>query len=193
MPLISNIHNNKTFNNLTLSNKNLRNKEFSNCTFKKCNFTESKFSGSIFIDCTFSSCDLSNIKVDDSSFQDIVFENCKLIWIIFSSINALLVSWKFKKCIVELCNFNWLEMKNTLFLDCIICESDFINSNLFESDFRDSDLYLSKFFNTNLEKANFVWARNYYINPIQNKIKKAKFSNPDVLNLLVEFEIDIEY
>ena len=66
------------------------------------------------------------------------------------------------------------------------------NSNLAGSDFGNSDLQASKFQNTNLEKANFVGAKNYYIDPTQNKLKKAKFSSPEVLSLLAGFEIEIE-
>jgi len=82
-------------------------------------------------------------------------------------------------------------MKNGEFLECIIRENDFINTNLTGSDFSDSDLQASKFQNTNLEKTNFVGAKNYYIDPTQNKLKKAKFSQPEVLSLLARFEIKI--
>ena len=71
-------------------------------------------------------------------------------------------------------------------------KTDFVNANLAKSDFRDSDLQASKFQNTNLENANLVGAKNYYIDPTQNKLKKAKFSSPGVLSLLAGFEIEIE-
>ena len=44
----------------------------------------------------------------------------------------------------------------------------------------------------NLEKASFVGARGYSIDPRSNKIRKAAFSVPDVLSLLEAFEIVIK-
>jgi len=182
----------KEFQNISLPKQDLNNKEFSNCTFKKCDFNGCKFSGSVFIDCSFQDCNLSNIKVDICSFQNVLFKNCKLLGVIFATINAFLIDWKFNACRIELCDFGGLDMRNSKFFECAIRETDFINSNLAGSDFGNSDLRSSKFQNTNLEKVNFVGAKNYYIDPTQNKLKKAKFSQPEVLFLLAGFDIEIE-
>ncbi|MDP2103500.1 MAG: hypothetical protein Q8K26_01100 [Candidatus Gracilibacteria bacterium] len=48
------------------------------------------------------------------------------------------------------------------------------------------------FQNSNLTKVNFSGATNYYIDPTQNKLKGAKFSQPEVLSLLAGFGIEIE-
>ena len=193
MELTSNFFENQTLQNIACPGQDLSCKEFLNCTFKKCNFSDCKFSGASFIDCTFIDCNLSNIKVDNCGFQNITFENCKLLGIVFATINSMLTRWIYKKCAIVLCNFENMDIRNSRFLECVIRETDFINTNLAGSDFSDSDLYGSKFHNTNLEKANLVGAKNYYINPTCNKLKQARFSNPDVLSLLDTFEIKIEY
>lgn len=59
-------------------------------------------------------------------------------------------------------------------------------------NFTESSLQLCKFHHTNLEKVNFVGATDYYINLIDNKLKRAKFSYPEVLSLLDKFEIKVE-
>jgi hypothetical protein len=41
-------------------------------------------------------------------------------------------------------------------------------------------------------QADFIGAKNYTINPTTNNVKKAKFSLPDVLQLLAETGIIIE-
>jgi hypothetical protein len=43
-----------------------------------------------------------------------------------------------------------------------------------------------------LEEANFVGAKNYFIDPTKNRVKKARFSQPEVLELLAGFKIVIE-
>jgi fluoroquinolone resistance protein len=50
----------------------------------------------------------------------------------------------------------------------------------------------SLFDNTNLFKANLKNCINYNINPLNNNIKKAKFSLPEALTLLDAFEIQIQ-
>ena len=44
----------------------------------------------------------------------------------------------------------------------------------------------------NLEKSNFVGAKNYYLDPLKTKLKGAKFSYPEVLALLEGFGVKVE-
>jgi len=83
-------------------------------------------------------------------------------------------------------------MKKSGFIGSMVRKSDFIGVDLGDSDFSGSDLQESRFHNANLENVNFVGARNYYINPMNNKLKKAKFSSPEVLSLLAGFGISVE-
>jgi len=179
------------FQNISWINSDLNGKDFSWCKFKKCDFSGSDFSSSTFSDCEFSDCNLSNIWVNMTSFQWVKFDNCKLIWVIFSKINTLLISWSFTNCKIELSDFSRLDIKWSSFSNCIIRESDFEDANLSWVDFWNSDLQATKFQNSNLSKANFVWAQNYYIDPTSNILKKAKFSQPEVLSLLAWLDIEI--
>lgn len=183
----------ENFNNIACLQEDLRNKEFSDCVFKKCDFSGSDFSGSSFMDCTFLDCNLSNIKVNGCRFQGVNFTNCKLLGIIFALINTFLIKWSFQKCIVALCDFSDLNIKDSKFLHCELRENDFVNTNLAKCDFFESDFAASKFQNANLEEANLVGAKNYYIDPKQNRLKQARFSYPEVLSLLDTFGIKIEY
>ncbi|MGL4875523.1 MAG: pentapeptide repeat-containing protein [Clostridium sp.] len=67
-----------------------------------------------------------------------------------------------------------------------------MNCDLREAKFKDSSLSESIFENTNLSKADFSEAMDYVISPERNKIKKAKFSMPEVLGLLKDFDITIK-
>ncbi|MEI8360810.1 MAG: pentapeptide repeat-containing protein [bacterium] len=187
----------KNFNNITYQNQqiiehNLQDKEFTGCTFKKCNFSGSDFSGSSFIDCIINDSNLSNIKIENCNFQGVKFIGCKLVGVSFSVIKTFLIDWSFQNCLIYLCDFNKLSLPKSKFIDCELHENDFINANLCAADFTGSDLWNSKFFDTNLEKADFRTARNYYLNPINNKLTGAMFTTPEVLNLLHSFNIKIE-
>jgi len=193
MTLLNKNFENQTFKDIPCSTEDMNHGEFSHCNFKKCDFSGYNFSGTTFADCSFVDCNLSNIKVNNASFQNVLFENCKILGIVFSTVDPLLITWVYKKCNISFCDFSNLDMKESQFLSCDITESDFIKANLTGSDFSESSLALCKFQNTNLEKVNFVGARNYYINPVNNKLKHAKFSYPEVLSLLDDFGIKVEY
>jgi uncharacterized protein YjbI with pentapeptide repeats len=122
-----------------------------------------------------------------------VFEKCKLLGIRFTVIDAFLINWVFKECVIMICDFGDMDIRGSKFLNCEMKEADFINTNLICADFAGSSLQLCKFYHANLEKVNFVGALNYYINPIDNKLKQAKFSYPEVLSLLDTFGIEVEF
>jgi uncharacterized protein YjbI with pentapeptide repeats len=184
---------NKKFFNLVCPKQDFRQKEFVNCVFKKCDFSEANFSEAVFIDCSFIDCNLSNIKITNSSWQGVVVDGCKLTGIVFSEVSTLLINWSFKKCLMDFCDFNKLEIKGSKFIACDIKETNFTNCNLAQADFSESSLSGSKFVNNNLEKADFSGAKNYYIDPTANKIKGAIFSYPEALSLLGGFEINLKY
>lgn len=190
---MSKIYCKETFIGVQYSQEDLTNNEYSNCLFKKCNFNDSNLSNSIFIDCQFYNCNLANVKVANCSFQEVLFKKCKLIGIRFTMIDPLLISWAFRECLIMICDFSDLDIKESRFVKCEIRETDYINTNLLGSSFSESDLKLCRFHNTILDKVDFVNSVNYNINPTNNRLKQAKFSYPEVLSLLDSFEIKVDY
>lgn len=82
-------------------------------------------------------------------------------------------------------------MKNTVFNESKLKENYFINTCLKGADFSGVDLSGTTFHNCDLSKADFSTATQYVINPQTNKIKKSKFSLPEVIGLLHDFDIAI--
>jgi uncharacterized protein YjbI with pentapeptide repeats len=82
-------------------------------------------------------------------------------------------------------------LKRTKFVSCQLQGADFTESDLKEAVFNESDLTTTTFQSTNLEKADLSNAYNYNINPVYNKIKKAKFSRSGLDGLLSSFGIVI--
>ena len=83
-------------------------------------------------------------------------------------------------------------MKKTIFTSCKLEEVDFTEADLSSSVFDNCDLSKTIFENTILQKVDFRTAYNYSINPEKNNIKKAKFSLPEVMGLLNNYDIEIE-
>ena len=91
-----------------------------------------------------------------------------------------------------MCNFSSLKMTELSFNDSEIKDCDFYETNLSGTDFSSCDLNGTLFEKCDLTECDFRQARNYAISPTQNKLKKAKFSMPEVLSFLTPLEIEIE-
>jgi uncharacterized protein YjbI with pentapeptide repeats len=70
--------------------------------------------------------------------------------------------------------------------------TSFIEVNLTAAAFLRCDLAKAVFERSNLEKTDFTTSWSYSINPEANKLKKTKFSLPEVVGLLSNLDIVIE-
>ena len=80
-------------------------------------------------------------------------------------------------------------------IEIISCEArnlDFEKTNLSKAKLTDTDLLNTTFSNTNLSFVDFTDAKNYRIDPTKNNIRKAKFSLPDAIALLDQWDIEIK-
>ncbi|PKL81512.1 MAG: hypothetical protein CVV24_14855 [Ignavibacteriae bacterium HGW-Ignavibacteriae-3] len=186
-----NYYEDEKFRKLSLSQLRLNDVEFFNCEFNGVVLEKSTFNSCRFEKCSFKNCDLSVSKINNSSFLDVKFENCKLIGIDWTKI-CQPVKLDFLKCKLNDCIFFNMDLRSTNFISCEVHNSDFEQTNLSKGDLTFSDFLNSSFSNTNLSYADFTDARNYRINPAQNNIRKAKFSLPEAIALLDQWDIIIK-
>lgn len=92
---------------------------------------------------------------------------------------------------MQYCNFSELNLKNCCFEGSKLRESHFSSTNLSGANFRNVDLSGTVFHHSDLTKADFSTASCYDIDPLNNKIKKAKFSLPEAVGLLRGFDITL--
>jgi fluoroquinolone resistance protein len=182
----------KIYSKVNFSDKELRGKNFSNCLFENCDFSKADLSGSQIEGCQFSRCNLSLNPLEKTRFHGVTFFESKLVGLQFFKCDKFLLSLIFKNCLIESCNFSYLNLKRAVFTQCVIRRSDFLNADLTDADFKKADLNFSTFHHTNLSGANFTEAVNYSINPLTNKINKAIFSEPEVYSFLNFLDIIIE-
>ncbi len=164
--------------------------DFYKCNFINCDFTDLSFNG-ILDRCTFNNCNLTLTSFKHAKLQDVLFDNCKLLGINFNDSDKLGLKVRFKACLIRSCNLNYLELKNTDYIDCIIIETDFVGANLSNCNFMNTEFKGVMFHNTNLSKADFTGAKDYIINPLTNSITDAKFSLPDAVSLLTSMGIKL--
>jgi len=186
----NNIIEDEKFDKITVNELN-KSSQYNDCIFSNCDFSNANLNNFEFIDCTFDFCNLSMTKFEGTSLNDITFTNCKLMGIDFSKCVTFLFSVSFDKCILNYALFQKNDLKKTQFKTCTMNEMSFIESNLTNAVLKDCDLLNTNFDHCNLEKTDFTTARNYIIDPSANKLKKTKFSLPDVVGLLAQHDIVI--
>ena len=181
-----------TFNGLQEQAFTLQKGEYEKCVFKNLDLSNKKLFEMRFFDCEFIHCNLSMANIAQTVFSGCQFTACKMLGLHFDHCSAFGLSFNFTECNLSHSVFYKLKIPKTQFISCLLHECDFTDADLNTSLFNDCDLLHSKFERTILEKANLSTAINYSIDPDQNKIKKAKFSLPEVLHLLDKFGIVID-
>lgn len=166
--------------------------EYVNCVFLNCNFTNLNLKEFSFEDCTFENCELSNIKVYNTLFKNIKFHGCKLLGIQFDACNTFLLAFEFENSSLDFSSFYQLKIDGTKFINCSLSEVDFSETALNGSHFINCDLTGAMFNLTQLEKADLRSARNFSIDPENNRIQKAMFSSQNLSGLLHKYDLEID-
>ncbi|MFC1522013.1 pentapeptide repeat-containing protein [Elusimicrobiota bacterium] len=183
-------YNGRIFSGLDLSEHKVSDAEFEGCAFKKCTLTKASLGGCRFIDCSFEDCDLSLVKMRKARLRNVGFRDSKLIGINWAELDCA-YSMKFEKCLLNYSIFSGLDLRGIQMLECSIHEADFSDCNISNAVFTHTDFLGTRFSNTNLKLADFSKATRYRINPLNNKIGKAKFSLPEAVGLLSGLDIEI--
>ena len=188
----NNFQEEQKFLGVDFSNRKISGTEYDNCIFQNCDFSNSDFSDNDFVDCRFENCNFALTKLAGSGLKSVHFTDCKLIGINFDVCSDFLFAVGFKNCALDYSSFYSKKMKKTRLVNCSLREVDFSSADLSEAIFDGCDLSLAVFSQANLEKADFTNAINYQIDPEQNRIKKARFSQSGLAGLLVKYNIVIE-
>jgi uncharacterized protein YjbI with pentapeptide repeats len=129
--------------------------------------------------------------LDGCRIQDVRFLDCKIVGAEFFKCEKFFFSANFENCMIQCCNFSDLNMKKANFSGSKIKECYFMNTCLNGANFSGAELLGTTFHNCDLCKADFSRTTQYSIDPGTNKIKKAKFSLPEVVGLLHGLDITI--
>jgi len=181
------------FRKVRLERGELAGSQFHDCTFEACSFAETSFESCRFVGCLFRDCDLSLAQIRDCSFTTARFEQSKLVGVDWTR-----ASWpevrlgeplSFTACALSHSTFIGLNLQGVSFRGCVAVNVDFREADLSAANFARTDLLDSLFQATNLTGADLSRARNYRIDPSQNRIEKARFSLPEAMSLLYSMDI----
>lgn len=158
--------------------------DYTRCTFEGCDLRNADLKGKVFVECTFRNCDLSLASTTRTSWRGVRFEHCKLLGLRFDQSHAFLLELAFDNCVLDLASFHGLRLKNTVFSNCRLRETDLSAADLSGASFAGCDLGAAIFDRTVLESADLRTALHYSIDPANNRIRKARFSRDGLEGLL---------
>lgn len=187
---MENYYDNKDFTNLLINSEEYSDIEFECCTFTNCTFEESLLNYASFTECTFTNCNVRNMKFRNCEMHNCEFYSCNLIginWDDFTNADRSgLVTPidKIEKCVFKFNTFAGLGFVKFNFAGSQILESNFLSCNLKEAKFNSCNLTGTAFTECDCSKADFRNSYGWNIPLTTNAVKGAKFSFPEVVNLL---------
>jgi fluoroquinolone resistance protein len=187
---------NDKYTNLVLDNEVIEEIEFTECVFEKCKFLEVNLINCIFKNCKFKDCVICNIKFDICSMMNTLFVNNILVGIDWTLLklkgNPTLPFTGLESCQIRYNIFHKMQLMKFDFSNCQFEESYFEECNLVGSSFYGLNLSNTIFTRCDLSKSDFREATEYNIDVKDNIVRKARFSFPEVVNLLNSFDIIID-
>lgn len=187
---------NETFENLNICDEVIDGATFVDCRFVNCSFDRCELSFCKVGECDFVKCRFSEIKSDSSEIKFLTFSDCRIFgvnWAMFSSTSRFNEPIaKISSCSLKYNFFTQMNFKKFAFKDSSISSSTFAECNLAESNFNGCDLKDTEFIKCDISKADFRNATGYKVDVTTCKLSGARFSYPEVENLLYSLDIKIE-
>lgn len=187
---------NETFTNLHLFEEAIDAYEFVDCKFVDCVFEECTVYYCRFAECDFINCQITEIKNKGSEIIFLSFDNCCMVgmnWGMFALMDSFKVP--IQEVTVSALKYNifaGMNFSKFVFDGTDIISSTFSECKLTESSFNGCNLTDTEFFKCDVCKADFRNATGYKVDVLSCKMKGARFSYPEVQNLLSSLDIKIE-
>lgn len=187
----------EVFEHLTYSEASFMDYRFIDCTFTGCVWESCELIQCSFFNCIFRKCMVTNLKAtQNSQMQFCQFLDSQLIGIDWKE---LLPARRFaepvktlQNCRLKYNTFTEMSFKKFAFSGNEISDSLFAECELAESQFRGCKLDRTEYFRCNLQKADFRDAIGYQVDLASCRMRNARFSFPEAVNLLGSLGIRVE-
>lgn len=186
----------RKFEQIRMEKEILEGYKFVDCEFEDCVFEECTIVSCSFVECRFQNCRVISLRAKYSQMKYSEFEKCSLIGVHWQELAASKSIAEpirsFKDCLLKYNSFVEMSLKKFDFSGNVILETLFDRCKLAESRFNGCRLLQTQFLNCDLQKADFREAVDYLIDIMTCKVKGARFSFPEVVNLLKVLEIKVD-
>ena len=159
-------------------------------------FTKCELDHTTLNECKFVRCEITGLRSTHSSVQSLDFEDCRLQEIEWA---PLLSNGAFpdpihtmKDCSLKYNTFTEMNFNRFDFSDGNeIVGSMFAKCEMQLANFKGVELHETEFYQCDLRKADFRDATGYKVDILGSRLKDAKFSLPEAVNLLADLKIKL--
>ena len=170
--------------------------DFTDCVFVDCSFTKCELDHTTLNECKFVRCEITGLRSTHSSVQSLDFEDCRLNEIEWA---PLMSNGAFpdpihtlKECSLKYNTFTEMNFNRFDFSDGNeIVGSMFAKCEMQLANFKGVELHETEFYQCDLRKADFRDAAGYKVDILGSRLKDAKFSLPEAVNLLADLKIKL--
>ncbi len=176
------------FEKLTLAEETLSGGEFVDCVFRSCSFESLSLLRCSFRECRFWDCTVSQPRTRGTELKYCEFENCTLLgvnWALLKPESGFGEPIeKMKNCRIRYGSFASMNFRKFDFAKSALTHCTFADCDLSESKLGGCDLSGTEFFRCDLRKADLRHAGGFIIDVNNNRLQGARFTYPEVLDLL---------
>ncbi len=185
-------HVNETFEKQDFKRQSLRGGEFDACTFAGCDFSYADLTGCVFSDCTFEDCRMTLTVVTDAVLRRVTFKKSDLRGIDFEAVSEFGFAIVCESSRLDNCSFVRRKMKDTPFRGGELHECYFAGCDLSGAIFDGCLMNGTTFEQCDLTRADLRTAVGYVIDPIDNRVTKARFSEHNLAGLVCSLDVIVE-
>ena len=184
------------FADLSFTEEAFEDCDFTDCVFVDCSFTKCELDHTTLNECKFVRCEITGLRSTHSSVQSLDFEDCRLNEIEWA---PLMSNGAFpdpihtlKECSLKYNTFTEMNFNRFDFSDGNeIVGSMFAKCEMQLANFKGVELHETEFYQCDLRKADFRDAAGYRVDILGSRLKDAKFSLPEAVNLLADLKIKL--
>ena len=182
------------FADLSFTEEAFEDCDFADCVFVDCSFIKCELDHTTLNECKFVRCEITGLRSTHSSVQSLDFEDCRLNEIEWA---PLMSNGAFpdpihtlKECSLKYNTFTEMNFNRFDFSDGNeIVGSMFAKCEMQLANFKGVELHETEFYQCDLRKADFRDAAGYKVDILGSRLKDAKFSLPEAVNLLADLKI----
>lgn len=157
--------------------------EFINCTFENQDLQNFNLINVKFRECRFLKCNLSNVKLNGARLSDVKFKDCKAIGVNWCATSQLL-DISFSHTLLNYSIFQGMNLTHLKIQNSQCQEVDFSGSNLQKADLSNCNFEGASFNEADLREADLRNSTGYFIDPTFTKLKGAKLSLPEAVEII---------
>jgi uncharacterized protein YjbI with pentapeptide repeats len=183
---------NEVFRGEEYSRQSFDGGEFDTCTFVGCDFSYTDLGSCIFSECVFDDCRMLLTTIVDTVLRRVEFRDSDLRGIDFEPAAEFGFEIASKGSRFDNCSFVRRKMKNTLFRGGELRECYFAECDLSGTSFDECVMAGTTFERCDLSGADLRTAIGYVVNPLDNRVARARFSEQNLAGLVSELGVVVE-